>query len=281
MAFRSATVFIDEAPSSEVRLSRAIALTAQQGAHLDVVALIEEPPFNYVAGAEMAVEAWSHQVAEMRQRARALGEAATARITEAGLSAEARAETSVLGGISEIAALHGRYTDFSIVGQPAPDSAASDLHEEVLDGTLFGSGRPVLVLPEADEAKPDFGRIVVAWDAGRCAARAIGDALPFLKQAGEVSLALIDPKAGQGRHGQEPGADIARQLARHEIEVTLDRLPTMGRSVAECIHGHARDFGAGMIVMGGYGHSKLREQVFGGTTRDLLRQTKIPLFMSH
>lgn len=281
MAFRSATVFVDGMPGSDNRLARAIALASQHGAHLDAVALLEEPPFNYVAGAELAIEVWSEQVQEMRRLASEIAGRAAERITAAGLSAASRGDTSVIGGISDIAALNARYADLAIVGQPVPDSDAERLHSEILDGALFGSGRPALVMPGNGASAPDFKRIVIAWDAGRTAARAVHDALPFLKAAEAVSLTLIDPKAGSGRYGDEPGADIARQIARHGIEVSVDRLPAMGKAVAECILSHATDCGAGMIVMGGYGHSKLSEQIFGGVTRDMLRATELPVLMSH
>ncbi|MCL5777700.1 universal stress protein [Limibaculum sp. FT325] len=281
MAFRSAAVFVDGMPGSDNRLARAIALASRHGAHLDAVALLEEPPFNYVAGAELAIEVWSEQVQEMRRIASGVAGKAAGQITAAGLSADSRGDTSVIGGISELAALNARYCDIAIVGQPLPDSESERLHSEVLDGALFASGRPVLVMPGGNDAAPDFQRIVIAWDAGRTAARAVHDALPFLKAADAVSLTLIDPKAGSGRYGEEPGADIARQIARHGIEVSVDRLPAMGKPVAECIMTHASDFGAGMIVMGGYGHSKLSEQIFGGVTRDMLRGSALPILMSH
>ncbi|MBK0399988.1 universal stress protein [Limibaculum sp. M0105] len=281
MAFRSAAVFVDGMPGSDNCLARAIALASRHGAHLDVVALLEEPPFNYVAGAELAIEVWSEQVQEMRRLADEIAAKAVEKVTAAGLSAASRGDTSVVGGISEIAALNARYCDLGIVGQPMPDSDAEKLHSEILDGILFSSGRPVLIMPGNGADEPDFRRIVIAWDAGRTAARAVHDAMPFLKAADAVSLTLIDPKAGGGRYGDEPGADIARQIARHGIEVSVDRLPAMGKPVAECILGHATDFGAGMIVMGGYGHSKLTEQIFGGVTRDMLHGAPVPIFMSH
>lgn len=281
MAFRSAAVFVDGMPGSDTRLARAIALAERHGAHLDAIALLEEPPFNYVAGAELAIEVWSDQVQEMRRLASGIAERAAERITAAGLSATSRGDTSVIGGISEIAALNARYGDLAIVGQPLPDSEAERLHAEVLDGALFASGRPVIVMPDAGDAAPKVERIVIAWDAGRTSTRAVHDAMPFLKEAAAVSLTLIDPKAGAGRYGDEPGADIARHLARHGVAVTVERLPAMGKQVADCILTHAGDFGAGMIVMGGYGHSKLSEQIFGGVTRDMLRGTNLPILMSH
>lgn len=281
MAFRSAAVFVDPGQNSDARLARAIALASRHGAHLDAIALLEEPPFNYVAGAELAIEVWSEQVQETRRHAAGIADRAAERIRAAELSTATRADTGVIGAISDLAAINARYSDLGIVGQPGPDEDFERLHAEVLDGALFDSGRPVLMMPADGPKEPDFERIVIAWDAGRAASRAVHDALEFLKAAKAVSLTLVDPKAGTGRYGQEPGANIARQIARHGVEVSVDRLPAMGKPVAECILAHAADFGAGMIVMGGYGHWKLAEQVFGGVTRDMLRQATVPVLMSH
>lgn len=281
MVFRSAAVFVDAGEGSDNRLQQAIALASGSEAHLEAIALVEEPPFNYVAGAELAIEVWSEQVQETRRAAAELAERAAARIAAAGLSAGGRADTSVIGGVSDLAALNARYSDIAIVARPGPDDDFERLHSEVLDGALFDSGRPVLVLPGNSGAAPDFGRIVIAWDSGRTAARAVNDALPLLRAAKAVSLTLVDPKAGTPRYGDEPGAGIAQFLARHGVKVTVERLPGMGKPVAECILGHATDFGAGLIVMGGYGHSKLAEQVFGGVTRDMLKGSTLPMLMSH
>lgn len=280
MSFRSATVFVDPSAASDKRLETAIALASTANAHLDAVALLVEPSFNYVAGAEIAIETWSQQVSELRGQAAEIAKAAQSKIAAAGLGGGARGDTAILGGLSEMAALHARYCDIAIVGQPADDETEG-LTQEVLDGVLFSSGRPALVVPTGGAADADFGRIVIAWDGGKPATRAVNDALPFLTAAKAVSLTLIDPRPATGRVGEEPGAEIARQLAHHDVKVEIDRLPAMGKSVAEALLEHARDTGAGMIVMGGYGHSKLREALIGGVTRDMLRSAGVPILMSH
>lgn len=278
MALKTLTVFLDDGDASPARLGAAIALASAQGAHLDAVALLSEPAFTYVAGSEMAVDLWSQQLRERREAASAIAEDAAKRIAAEGVSAGARADAAVVAAIAELSALHARCSDVGIVGAPGRDGDGA--MEEILDGVLFGSGRPVIVIPQGARA-PDLKRIVVAWDGAQAAARAIHDAMPLLVAAERVDLALVDPRPSVSGLGEEPGADIATQMARHGVNVSVERIPSMERSTAEAIIGFASDAGAGLIVMGGYGHSKLREAVFGGVTREMLRTSPIPMLMAH
>ncbi len=105
--------------------------------------------------------------------------------------------------------------------------------------------------------------------------------MPFIEAAEAVHIAMVDPDTGDDAHGEEPGADLAAALARHDVPVTVDALPSAGQTVAGRLLSHAADCGASLIVMGGYGHWRLRESVFGGATRDMVRQTTVPLLMAH
>jgi nucleotide-binding universal stress UspA family protein len=102
----------------------------------------------------------------------------------------------------------------------------------------------------------------------------------MLKGANEVHLVLVDPVKGEEYHGEEPGADAAAYLARHGVRVTIDRLPRMNRSVAEVLRQHALDTSADLMVMGAYGHSRLRERLFGGVTKSMLDESSVPILMA-
>jgi nucleotide-binding universal stress UspA family protein len=158
--------------------------------------------------------------------------------------------------------------------------AAGMLKEKTIEGALFSSGKPVLLLPEGAAPSLSPERVMVAWDSRIEASRAVREALPILKGAQEVRLVLVDPEESEAAHGQEPGADAALYLARHGVRVGVDRLPGSGRPVADVLGRHAGDMGAQMIVMGAYGHSRLRQRILGGVTRSMIENPPLPIFMA-
>jgi nucleotide-binding universal stress UspA family protein len=127
----------------------------------------------------------------------------------------------------------------------------------------------------------NFGkRVVVAWDGGREAARAIVDAMPILTKANEVEVVVIK-HGGRGEPGREVGADISTFMARHGCKVTLKRLTASGISDADCLLSHLADSDADLLVMGAYAHARLRELVLGGVTQKILGQMTTPVLLSH
>ena len=155
------------------------------------------------------------------------------------------------------------------------------MKDQVLDGAMFRSGRPVLVVPEIAKATLSPEHISIAWDGGLEAARAVGYSLGMLAEAKAVHIVMVDPVSGEQGHGAEPGADLATYLARHGVNAIVDRVASSGRPVSDVLTGHATDNDCGMIVMGAYGHSRLRERIFGGVTQSMLARITIPLLMAH
>ena len=168
-----------------------------------------------------------------------------------------------------------RHFDLVIVQQRAPDGPVND---STVEAALFGSGRPVLVVPYVHAAPARFGTVLIAWDESATAARAIGDALPLLKLADRVEVVTIaEPRR---RERVSPPARLVQHLHRHGLEATFTLLPPAGGS-AETLLSRAADVGADLLVMGGYGHSRLRELVLGGTTRTVLASMTVPTLMAH
>src|SRR4029079_643897 len=149
----------------------------------------------------------------------------------------------------------------------------------MIEGALFDSGRPVLVVPYIQRAGLKLDRVTAGWDGSRNAARAINDAMPFLTRAKAVDVITID--SGKDRTGEIKGADIAQHLARHGLNVELRRINAGDVDVPNVILSDAADRDTDFIVMGGYGHSRLREFVFGGATRGVLSSMTVPTLMSH
>jgi nucleotide-binding universal stress UspA family protein len=173
------------------------------------------------------------------------------------------------------------------------DVVGADRHAHKIDSTLRGNwaselvarytttGRPVLVVPAQGAVAAAPRRVVLAWKPSPEAARAVHEVLPLLARDAQVDVLLVDPQVGEGSHGEQPGADIARHLARHGLEVNVVERPREGRSTAQCLLQHAGEVGADLLVMGGYGHHHWRELVLGGTTRSVLRDARLPVFFAH
>jgi nucleotide-binding universal stress UspA family protein len=205
--------------------------------------------------------------------------AAVARLDKAGRDAGLATEAHMLDSAAApgaFASLARRF-DLSIVGQAEPEQPALD--GLIVEAALFDSGRPMLVVPYIQRNGLKLDRILLCWDGSRSAARAAADALPFLRRAKLVEVVTVASEPAKS--DEMPGADIAHHLARHGVKVELKRIVTAETDVASTILSHAADSSADFLVMGGYGHSRLREFILGGVTREILASMTVPVLMSH
>ncbi len=219
----------------------------------------------------------------LQQRTRELAEGALARFAEVSgrnqISFETRLDRVLYTEVADTLATNARYADLAIVGQADPDDGdvARDLPEEV----TLSSGRPSLVIPYIGPAATLGQRVTVAWDASREAARAVNDAMPILERAQAVSVVTVNPRQQPFGHGEQPGADIALHLARHGVKVEVQQVESRDVDIANTILSHIADRSSDLLVMGAYGHSRLRELVLGGVTRTILRDMTVPVFIAH
>lgn len=275
MALKDILVVIDEGQATAARLSYCASLAQRHDAHITGVFAVPHPD---VPGYVMA------QMPEEVRRSQA--EAARARTAEARAAFESAMAAADLSGRSEwrstageptsSIAMMGRYSDLIAIGQTeaeTPDYPTVDPAELVLS-----SGRPVLVIPYAFRANGIGKHVLVAWNGSREAARAVSDAMPILEAAARVSVLAVDPG---GALGDAPGADIALHLARHGITVDASQMESQGLDASDILLNRVADLSVDMIVMGGYGRSRLRELVLGGVTRDILHHMTVPVLMSH
>ena len=275
MGLKDLLVHVDNDPACSSRVDVAAAIAARHDAHLTGLhamgwprppGYIEVMPPNFLEEQQRQLEGFARQ-AEAR-----FHEGARRR----GVQGEWRVDT---GDIIDITKLHARYADLTVVGQgvdlkDAPHDLASLPTELAL-----GVGRPVLVVPRYGTFDTIGQRVLIAWNGSREATRAVHDALPLLKLAKTVTVLSIDPERDTG--DRMPGADIALHLARHEV--AAEGMWTLGLdiSVGDLLLSRAADLGADLIVMGAYGHSRVRELVLGGATRHILQHMTVPVLMSH
>lgn len=169
------------------------------------------------------------------------------------------------------------YTDIVVAGPQVMKER--DLVRIIVDGALFDAMRPVLLLPAEGLGTLRPKRVLVGWNGRIEAVRAVRESLDLLKEADMVHLTMVDPESPYGENDGEPGAEMAAYLARHGVAVTIDQLPGGSRDVADILDQHARDTSADMVVLGAYGHSRLRQRVFGGVTSSVLKAVRLPTLL--
>jgi nucleotide-binding universal stress UspA family protein len=263
---------------SDDDLKLAAGLCDEIGAHLAVlaVAIAAPPPVGEYAA--IVSEDWlkERQVDETLLKKRVT--AVSAFLAGRALSADVSSEYPEVGGADERIGRRARYADITVIG---PELLAGEtLKGKVIEGALFSSGKPLLIVPSGSRATLKPKRVLVAWDARLEASRAVRESLEMLIGADQVRLVMVDPVEDEYHHGQEPGADAAAYLARHSVKVMIDRLPSSNHSIADVLRQHAIDIAADLMVMGAYGHSRLRERIFGGVTRSMLEEQSLPILMA-
>jgi nucleotide-binding universal stress UspA family protein len=276
MSFKTILVQIDSGQRCKVRVEVAIRLALQHDAHLvGLQALMPfEPPGYVMAEMGPAIVDAQRQVA-VAEISRAEAEF-TKQASTAGLrNVEWR---SAIDDPVEAVTLHARYADLIVIGQ-ADRADNANIPSDFPERVVLASGRPVLILP-AVGSFPSIGkRILVAWNPSSEATRAVTDAIPLLRLADTVHVMAVNPKAGE--HGAVAGADVGLYLARHGVRVEVKTDHGAEIDVGNELLSRAADLDADLIVMGGYGHSRLKEWVLGGVTRTILESMTVPVLMSH
>ena len=255
----------------------AISVAATFQTHVLGVAFSYEPIIPGTVMGGIPPEFIESQRIESDKKARA----AASRFEQAAKRASVSAETTIIsasisGAADRLGRLARRF-DLVVVGQADREKSAPD--EVVDEGALFDSGRPVIFVPFIQKAGLKLDRVMVCWDGSRAATRAIADSLPFLRKAKQVEIVMV--ASGRSKSDEIPGADLGQHLARHGLKVEVKRITSPDIDVPSTILSYAADSSADMIVMGGYGHSRLREFVLGGVTRGILETMTVPALMSH
>jgi nucleotide-binding universal stress UspA family protein len=255
----------------------AISVAAAFDAHLAGIAFLYDPIVPVSGAGYIPAEVIETQERDNEAATRAALARFSAASARAGVTAEPLTLSASFGGVGEQFGRISRRFDLSIVGQAEPET--SGIEEMIAESALFESGRPVIIVPYIQKAPLKLDRVMLCWDGSRAATRAIADAMPLLHRAGRVEVVIVANE--RGKQHEIEGADMGAHLARHGLNVEVNRTALGDIDVADVILSHAADAGSDFIVMGGYGHSRLREFVLGGVTRSIMRAMTAPVLMSH
>lgn len=273
MSYKTILVHCDENPKAIARIKLAIDLARRHDAHLIGMAAAPAPQLPVDMLTPLPADIFTALEEGTRLRladARKQFERATA---AAGMSAEfiERIDDPIDAFATAL-----RYADLAVVGQRSEEASDTDLPEAV----AIASGRPVIVVPHIGYTRPIGGNVLLAWNASAQAAHAATAAVPLLAKAKSVTLLVIDG-SGSSDHGEEPGADAARWLTRHGVKVSVLRESSGGADVGSIILSRALDRDIDLVVMGVYGHSRLREFILGGASQTMLSSMTVPVLMAH
>jgi nucleotide-binding universal stress UspA family protein len=276
MALKDLLVHVDNSKACAARVEAAMRLARSNQAHLTGIYVLPVISIPGYAEAQIPLEVIEAQRQAARAQATEAEKLFRSASEKAGISSEWR---SVEDDFAHAVTLHARYVDVAVMGQvdKSDPMAISGLVERV----MLDAGRPVLVIPYIGAGNTLGERVLIAWNASREAIRAVHDALPLLQKAKSVTVMAINPPAGEGGDGDIPAADISLHLARHGVKAEADHVEAHDIAVGDMLLSRAADKGTDLIVMGGYGHSRLRELVLGGATRHMLEHMTVPVLMSH
>jgi nucleotide-binding universal stress UspA family protein len=256
----------------------AVSLAEAHGAHLTAASVaIDYPPQlanggSFAGGLELSVVENFMELTEQNRKAAKEAYERLAKSFPAGIVAEFVTIETFPQLVGDAFGRLARRFDLAIVAQ-GPDFA-----QDIVTGALFASGRPAFVLPSGFAGPARLMKAMVCWDGGAPAAKALAESLPLLAGAEKVEVVCV--KDEDKSPGRPTGAEILRHLERHGVVGALCELPATHDEGAALLS-RAAESGADFIVMGGYGHWRLRELIFGGTTQSVLAQSMLPLFMAH
>ncbi len=276
MPFKSLLTIVTRDDLAVSALEPAIAIAARLGAHLDILCIgVDQTQMGYYyAGANAILMQENMQRAQ--DESAKIKEVVEARMQAEEIPWGCEAIVAQLGGMAHIVAQRARFNDLVILPKPYGEDCGPE-DEAVLEAAMFDGHVPVLVVP-SDAVLGN--KIVVAWNQSDEAMRAIRTSLPLLQAAEVVNIAIINPPP-HGPERSDPGGALSQWLSRHNVHAEISVLAKTMPRISDILARHASDLGADMIVMGAYGHSRFREAILGGATRNTLEKADIPVFMAH
>jgi nucleotide-binding universal stress UspA family protein len=279
MSYHSILVHLDDHARTAGRLDVAIRLAKRFGARL--VGMYLQPSYEiYPFAAEMLPADFVQQSIEQRLDAQ---NAAESRFLEAARAADVASSEfrAPAGDAYQVGTIHARYSDLTILGQPERGAFDYAFSSDLAHTLVMGSGRPVLFVPYAGTVPTLAERVLIAWKDTREAARAVNDAMPLVQSAAFIQAVTVAPKEDEAVEAFVAEQQLRRYLALHQLDVAMKRIVAPDINAGEFLLSQAADASADLIVMGGYSHRRIRELIWGGVTRTMLRSMTLPVLMSH
>jgi nucleotide-binding universal stress UspA family protein len=280
MSYKTFFVHLHDKRRAHRLLEAVMPLARQMDAHVSAMCVV--PPYVIIpaldgAGGAITVEDHRNSYREDMAALKDLFESASkGQALRADWQEADAGFNTVPGAIIE----HGRTADLIVVSQKERGWSYSDMIEEP-ERIAIESGRPLLVIPNSGNAGLSVKRVTIAWNGRRESVRAVFDALPILKLANDVNVVVVDAETDREILGELPGADICTTLARHGIKCQITQGSARDSDMGKEILHQATAFGSNLLVMGCYGHSRLREFILGGASRGVLEAMTLPVLMSH
>ncbi len=279
MAYRNLLTIIPDSGALALQLDAGVRLARQLDAHLHVLTVgIDDVQVGYYfAGADAVLQQTSMAMA--REKADALLADVHAHLEPEDIRWTAEAGVAQIGMLSDLVAAAAMFSD--LVVQALPYGAhGSDGAEAAVEAVLFAGRAPVLLVPDAGLPEGFPRHAVIGWNSGLEAMAAVRGALPTLQLAGTASIAMVSPPE-RGPRQAAPGERLAAMLSRHGVSAEVALLAKTHPRIADVLADHVRDQDADLLVTGAYSHSRFREAILGGATRELLTKSAVPLLMAH
>lgn len=276
MAIKNVFVHLDSAEDCEHRLNVAVDLAVRHEAHLSGIYQVPDINLSNYMTPDLGVTSLDKWVAKIDSEKYAIEEKFQTATATNGLSAE---WIESEGYFAKSLPTRAHYADLIVAGQSS--LKPTDQRAPHLEAFVLEAGRPVVVVPTIGPRPSVATHILVAWDETKESARAVHDALPLLTLASKVSVFTIETGSQWAQRADAVAATLCHHLARHGVNAEAHHEVEPEMSVAECLLSRAADLGSDLIVMGAYGHSRVRELVLGGTTRSILNEMTVPVLFSH
>lgn len=272
------------ASCSDGAIKDAIYMAEAKDAHLSIVVIASAPQiysygFGSAYGGYADINNWTGEVKALSDALDVRAGQIEALVQKAQISADVLTEYCEIAIMKGSVVRHANVADHVVLLDGS--GIAGDIEDVIISSVIFDTPLGLIKGVNSHLALVKPSHVFIAWDSTNHAAAAVHRALALLEASDQVTIAVFDPERREGADGEEPGADIASWLSRHGCNVTVEQYPSGGQEIATCILNRASDKGADLVVMGGYGHMKLKQQIFGGTTQTMLKQKDVPVLIAH